>query len=194
MRKTPQPPVEQLRDMLEYDPANGTLRWRVVPLKYFQSTGYSAERKCAAWNGKYAGKVALAHRDKPGSYAYGDVFGTKVYAHRAILAMEHGVWPEADVDHINGDRTDNRLINLRPVSRQVNAMNRSIYSRNRSGVMGVYWDRSRSQWAAEIFVNGVKQHIGRFERLEDAKRARAEREVLLGYHPNHGRQPLTIDR
>lgn len=194
MVKRPVLTPEQLRQLLRYEPDTGRLFWRTAPVSFFVAGRHSAERKCLAWNGKNAGKEALCYRDSPDSYAYGEIFGHKVYAHRVIVAMTTGAWPDGEVDHIDGDRSNNRENNLRAVTRRENALNKSLRRSNKSGAMGVYWDRARKKWAAEIFDRGVKVHIGRFDSLPDAKRARAAREAELGYHPNHGRQPLTLDR
>lgn len=140
MAKKPIPTPEQLRQLLRYEPETGKLFWRVAPLSLFEDCGYPAAHRCALWNGKYAGKEALAYREKDRPYAYGEVFGAKVYAHRAIVAMHDGVWPRV-VDHIDGDKTNNRLSNLRAVTQTENCMNARRRRDNTSGATGVYLGR-----------------------------------------------------
>lgn len=186
MAKKPVPTPEQLRQLLRYEPETGKLFWREAPLSLFDDRGYPAAHRRALWNGKYAGKEALAYREKSRPYAYGDIFGTKVYAHRAIVAMHEGVWPKV-VDHIDGDKTNNRISNLRSVTTQENAMNNGYRSDNTSGVTGVYFDKRDEKWCAEIFCAGRKTYIGRYKGLDEAKAARKAYEARLGFHPNHGR-------
>jgi hypothetical protein len=186
MAKNPIPTPEELRQLLRYEPETGKLFWREAPLSLFTDAGYPAAHRCALWNGKYAGREALAYREKSRPYAYGDIFGTKVYAHRAIVALHEGEWPKV-VDHIDGDKTNNRLSNLRSVTTRENAMNGGFRRDNTSGVTGVYLDKRDNRWCAEIFCSGRKIHIGRFRDFESAKAAREAHEAVLGFHPNHGR-------
>ncbi len=72
------------------------------------------------------------------------------------------------VDHINGNRSDNRKENLRICSQHQNAINRSLLNKNKSGVAGVYFDKIRSKWLAEIKFNYVKCFLGRFSEFADA--------------------------
>jgi hypothetical protein len=106
------------------------------------------------------------------------------------MAMTTGHWPNGDVDHINGDRQDNRICNLRNVTRSENCMNSSISKRNKSGVLGVCWTSRERKWLAQIQHNGKNIHIGSFDVLEDAKAARLNKEKELGFHENHGKPRL----
>lgn len=186
MRKKALPSPDVLRQILRYKPCTGELRWRQATPEMFSDGAYSAERKCRAWNGKYSGKPALCHQDPERPYSYGEIFGVKCYAHRAILAMMTGEWPD-EVDHINGDKSDNRLTNLRAVSRSENMKNTSLRSDNTSGVTGVYFDKSRCLWAAEILAGGKRSHLGRYRTKKEAVLARKAAEIRFGFHANHGR-------
>ena len=91
-------------------------------------------------------------------------------AHRVIWAMHYDVVPEF-IDHINRNRADNRLENLRPASKAENAQNRGITSMNSSGVIGVSPCRRTGKWQAQIKCMGVHRHLGRFDTVVEAEAA-----------------------
>lgn len=115
--------VDHLAEALEYDPATGVFVWKQRPLAHFRDAGKPAEIRCKLWNGKFAGKEAFTCRD-PRGYRKGMIDQKMVWAHRVAVALATGKWPEGEVDHINRDKGDNRLSNLRVVTHQQNAMNR----------------------------------------------------------------------
>lgn len=101
--------------------------------------------------------------------------------HRLIWLMTHGVWPAGDVDHINGQRSDNRLCNLRDVPRRINLQNQSKAPNNKStGVLGVYRDGLR--FYARISIGNKSRHLGTFDTVADASAAylQAKRELHVG--------------
>ncbi|WP_446719173.1 HNH endonuclease signature motif containing protein [Halocynthiibacter sp. C4] len=107
-------------------------------------------------------------------------------AHRVIWAMFYGRWPAKDIDHINGDRTDNRISNLRHVSRAENARNSSRSSANTSGRTGVYKVKKSGKWNARIRVDGRFINLGFFKEFEAACAARAVAESKYGFSARHG--------
>lgn len=112
-------------------------------------------------------------------------FKDKSYgAHRIAWLLHYGEWPAHEVDHINHDRADNRIENLRDVPRHVNAHNLSLHKNVKSGKMGVHKDRDI--WVAQIEVKGETIRLGRFKELKDAIKAREEGELKYKFHPNHG--------
>jgi hypothetical protein len=115
-------------------------------------------------------------------YRYIRVDRKQYLAHRIIWKLLYGEDPE-EIDHINGNRSDNRITNLRSVSRLENMRNRKRASDNTSGVTGVFWYKARSKWRATI----SQKILGNFNKFEDAVAARKQAEKELGYHPNHGR-------
>lgn len=100
--------------------------------------------------------------------------------HRIIWLMTHGAWPVNDVDHINGDRSDNRICNLRSATRTQNNYNQRISSRNKSGHKGVSWCKQRDKWQVHIAINGKCTYVGRFKKLEDAANAYRKAAVSVG--------------
>lgn len=160
--------ADEAFELISYDPATGLFRWKKSHSKRI-------------WPGKQAGSTA--------SDGYVHIgLANKVYkAHRLAWLLMTGLWPKEQVDHINGNRSDNRWVNLRQVSNLENARNRSASRNNKSGVTGVYWDKQRSKWRARIKVGEKKIELGAFSDIREAERARKNAEVNFGFHPNHGR-------
>ena len=105
--------------------------------------------------------------------------GKRLLAHRLAWLYVFGELPHGFIDHINRDRSDNRLLNLRVVTRSENQQNHKIRKDNTSGVSGVYWAKKDKRWHARIWVNGKTINIGYFFTFEEAKEARlrAEKEI-----------------
>ena len=105
--------------------------------------------------------------------------------------MSYNEWPRKTIDHVNGDRSDNRVVNLRSVAHQENHRNRAIPKSNTSGVMGVYWGKRDRKWYAQIKINGKKKHLGSFSCKKKAIQARKKAEIDYGFHANHGRDSIS---
>lgn len=176
-----------LRMLLNYDQITGALTWkeRTTGLSKFRPA-FGSPSYCTNWNTRFAGEPAFARISVYG-YSCGDVLGVPIFAHRVIWAMVHDYWPNR-IDHINGKRDDNRLVNLRDVSATENNRNKCISKANSSGVTGIHWHRRDRSWYAIIYDGGRKRHLGSFATKERAIEARKQAERLLRYHPNHGRQ------
>ena len=104
--------------------------------------------------------------------------------------MHNGPIPDGMyIDHINHKRDDNRLVNLRLVTRIENQRNMSISKRNSSGFVGVSWSKVHNKWEVRIGVgNGTKDmYCGRYDSIDDAVAARKKAELDVGYHKNHGK-------
>jgi len=112
--------------------------------------------------------------------------GMPRFVHRLIFVYMLGKLPEFDVDHINGDRTDNRWVNLRLVTRKENLRNAGVRNDNTSGYLGVCYFKGRDKWRSYINNNGKQHHLGYYDNIEDAKKARKRAEKDFGFHPNHG--------
>ena len=100
-------------------------------------------------------------------------------AHRLIFMLHHGYMPQ-EVDHINGDRADNRIENLRAVTRSENQCNRDILSSNTSGYAGVSWHKKSKAWVVRVMKNGKTVVQQYFKDLELAGLFAAEARSL--YH------------
>jgi len=91
------------------------------------------------------------------------------YAHRLAWIYFYGEFPTKEIDHINGNKSDNRISNLRHVSRSENAQNMKTHLDNSSGLKGVCFFQGK--WIAQICINNKKQVIGKFESKEEASNA-----------------------
>ena len=124
-------------------------------------------------------------------YLRGRVDAQLFSAHLIIWAMTYGYWPQErglTIDHINGDRADNRLSNLRCVPQSLNQRNKAMPRSNTSGVMGVY-NYPEGKWTARIRVNGKHIVLGSFREKEHAVIARRAAERALGFSGRHGQEP-----
>ena len=144
--------ADAARAALSYDPATGEFR-------------HAAGRRNA---GKKAGFAWGCGR----GYRGVSVDGEGYFAHRIAWLISYGRWPEGDVDHINGDKSDNRLENLRDVPRWLNVHNGGVRRDSGSGVRGV-WRAANGRWRAYIRLHGKTKHLGYFGSLQEAADARA---------------------
>lgn len=151
MPRKPKPPpnLDRLRELLDYDPETGEFRWRT--------------------SGKGRSGLRAGNSDPSHGYIRIMVEGRSYYAHRLALLLAHGVMPPDQVDHINGCRADNRLINLRCATHAENARNHQKTPKNTTGFKGVV--RSGRKFVAQIKSNGKVHYLGIFSVAEDAHAA-----------------------
>lgn len=99
------------------------------------------------------------------------VAGKRYLAHRVAWFYHYGEWPSGELDHINGQTTDNRIENLREASRAQNLWNTRMHSTNRQGMKGVSVSCSGKKYRARIFLNGKEKHLGVFTTVKEANAA-----------------------
>jgi hypothetical protein len=146
-------PMTLIIEMLRYDPIEGTFKWFIRP-----SQGTKA--------GDEAGYVCKIH-----GYRKIRVKGRDYYANKIAIFLATGVWPSGEVDHINGDKSDDRLCNLRVVTHQQNMWNQKIRADSQTGYKGVSFDKRSGKYRAHIRSNGKRIHLGIFSTAEVAHKA-----------------------
>ena len=164
--------VEELRQLLRYDPLSGLTYWLPRTPDMFGAGNRTPEANCASWNKKYAGKEALT-ADHGTGYKHGQIGGHHVFRHRVAFALHFGFWPQGLIDHRDGDRTNDRAANLRQASSTQNSLNSAPRAGAKSQFKGVTLSRSRiaRPWVARCSVGGVVRNLGGFATEEEAARA-----------------------
>lgn len=126
----------------------------------------------------------------PRGYIFISICNHSYRAHRLAWLYVHGEWPADQIDHIDGNRANNRIDNLRSVTREVNAANVKWNRNNKTGVMGVVWEESQNRWHPRIQFNSKRKYLGSFDSFFEAICARKSAELKCGLHPSHGSGPL----
>lgn len=148
--------IEQIRLVIRYEPNSGKFFW----LK--RTGGLSNEGKEAAGTNDCRGYIRIG------------VLGRIYRAHRLAMFLINGRFPDLEIDHINGNKTDNRLSNLREVSRTKNQQNQiSAHKRNSTGLLGVSQHKP-NVWRARVWVGGKNKSLGLFTTPELAHEAYKE--------------------
>ena len=166
------PSPEVLRQLLSYDPDTGKLFWKERGPQWFSETaGRSAVAQAKIWNGKNAGAEAFTFVNTDG-YKRGKLLGQMVTAHRVIMAMECPL-DGMCVDHINGEKTDNRRENLRWASVADNSRNYQKPHGSTSQFRGVQKARKGSRWIASISGHNTRRtvYLGTFASETEAAHA-----------------------
>lgn len=144
--------AEVLRGLIRYDPITGRFTWSETHPSHFVA-------------GHRAGKL------RADGYRLIKIDYRLYREHRLAWLYVHGQWPVQQLDHINGQRDDNRLANLREVSATENTQNRRKAGRRTStGLLGAA-PTSHGKFGAKIMARGVVQHLGTFETAEAAHAA-----------------------
>lgn len=167
--------------LLRYDPIDGAMYWKLR-----QAHQVNHPELLDLWNRKYAGKRAgTSNRD---GYEVIRVGGDQFRTNRLVWELHHGPIPDGlQIDHINGDRRDNRAANLRAVTAAENNKNMRLSHRNTSGILGVFFVHCDQRFQAHIVVDRKHIYLGYHKTLIDAAAARKSAELRHGFHPNHGR-------
>lgn len=189
MAAKPLPDQVLLLKLLRYEPETGRLFWLPRTPDLFKDGGIGRDAMCRAWNARNAGREAFPCTAPKGArgYVQAQIFKRKYLKHRIIWKLVTGDEPD-QIDHINGDKADNRFANLRSVTCAENMRNLARHSHNKSGCTGVFWNDQFDRWQAHITVGGHTRHLGLHRNKDAAIRARKAAERRLGFHPNHGRQ------
>lgn len=149
--------VARLRKVLDYEPETGVFVWKVT--RSFRAV---------------AGAVAGSEYKATG-YLRVQIDGTSYLAHQLAWLHYYGEWPSLDIDHINGEKADNRIANLREATPSQNGQNlRNAMGHNKSGLLGAHFDSASKRWRAVIYKNGRRYDLGSFDDNESAHAAYME--------------------
>lgn len=192
MAKRELPSPEVLRQLLRYEPETGKLFWKERGPEWFAGWGRgkiggkSPKWRSDRWNKRYC-SIEAGCADVQAGYVRVSIFDQHHYAHRIIWTMCVGNIPAGmEIDHIDGDRSNNRIQNLKLASTADNAKNTRLHSNNTSGVNGVFWNQQRQKWQSQAQVDGRSMHIGFFKSKDAAAQARAAANRSFGFSETHG--------
>ncbi len=173
------PSFDEMNELLRYEPETGRLFWKPRPRSLFPN-----DRLYRSWNSANSEKEALTALTA-GGYRHGSFRGKFFLAHRVAWLLAKGRWPDGLLDHIDRNKLNNRICNLREASKALNAINSKMSRRNTSGVRGVSWDKKNRQWQVRIKVDSKVKFLGRFDTIKEAGDARKEAIIKLGLfdHP-----------
>jgi HNH endonuclease len=164
---------ELIADLIAYDPETGAMTWK------------RRDKTSNGWNTKFSGRPALATLQQNG-YLGGMLMDSHALAHRVAWAAYYGKWPSGVIDHINGNKQDNRISNLRDVDNTTNLRNRKKMRSNTSGTTGVHYSKADGKWIARIGVLSGHAYLGSFDSKEDAIAGRQDAARRLGFADRHG--------
>ena len=153
---------EQLKSILHYDQKTGIFTWRI-------RSSNRVKIGMAAGTKHIMGYVSISIDKKP------------YLSHRLAWLYVHGYMPTNEIDHINGVRNDNRILNLREANHAENIRNTGMYSHNTSGYRGVYFRKDTNKWQSQTKLHGKHISLGSFDTAIEASKA-YESYVLI----NHG--------
>lgn len=138
-----------LKSILHYDPDTGIFTWLAALSDRIRVGNHAGYRR-------------------PDGYLLIRINKQTYRAHRLAWMYVHGRWPTNQIDHINCDPRDNRIVNLREATQSQNNMNVGARRTNTSGYKGVSWHKAHNKWRAVIQVNGKHKHLGLFATAEEA--------------------------
>jgi len=165
------PPCDYVRQLLDYNPENGAFAWLPRPRDMFNSL-----RAYAVWNAKYAGKRAGCIQQD--GYRIINIHSSLYLAHRLAWLLVYGEPIPSELDHIDRNKLNNRIDNLREATRAQNIANAGARKNNTLGIRGVH--RWQGKYRARIEINRKSISLGMFDTAEEA--GMAYREAAGGAH------------
>ena len=167
------PPWEYLNECFRYDVAEGELYWRVRPLAHFKDIS-----TMNTWNNKYSNKLA-GRLGKNGGYRGAKLHGKLYGNHRITWKLLKKEEPSSVIDHIDGNKSNNNIDNLRMATKSENNSNCGKNKRNTSGFKGVAYHKASKKYRATIRHNGVTFNLGSFHTAEEANLKYQEKSLEL---------------
>lgn len=156
------PTAEFVSQCFRYE--KGKLFWKKRPLSHF-----SSPKRADFMNKRYAGTEAGTFNRHLNRWSIRLLGRKKYYRYHIVWVLFHGSWPK-EIDHINRNRLDDRIENLRTANRSENLLNRALTKANTSGYKGI-WQGSSGRWNANFKMHGVKHNFGWYDTAEEAHRA-----------------------
>lgn len=154
---------EYITKLFDYDPETGIFIWKQRSIDQFVS-----KRAFSTWNARFSLKKAGSVR-KDNGYVNLTINNKHYFAHRLAWLYVYGVIPSLEIDHINGVRDDNRIVNLREATSSDNKQNRHKCSKNSlTGLLGVRFSKRTKRFSSTIFLKGKAHHLGSFDSKEEA--------------------------
>lgn len=178
---------EIVNELIEYFPLTGCFYWKQRAAKWFPNGYRDTEGNAAIWNSLWAGKPALT-ADNGQGYRTGAMLGVTVKAHRIACLLMNKEWPD-QVDHEDGNTSNNIWSNLRCVNNIENGKNQKLHKTNKSGVCGVHWKTEKGgRWVASVTHEGKKMYLGSSKSFDVAVKYRTTADENFLFHKNHGKQ------
>jgi HNH endonuclease/AP2 domain len=160
--------IDRVKHLLDYEKSTGTFSWRERDRSEFKT-----HLSWHCFETRFCGK--RAGNSHASGYTYISIDAKLYAAHRLVWLMENHKWPDGEIDHINRVRSDNRIENLRDVTRAQNMQNKSLYRSNKSGHRGVFWVPECGKWrAVSPCVGGKKVSLGLHWTIEEALKAQLD--------------------
>lgn len=169
----PLPSQEYLKECLDYDKETGIFVWKIRPLHHFKNITIMKQ-----FNSFYAGKIAGSIR-KISQYRYIKVCNGEFAAHRLAWKIDNGEDPKCYIDHIDGNKLNNAISNLREASVNDNCCNIKLKINNTSGYTGVYYIKNKNKWLSKINYKNLTHNLGLFDTPEEAAEAYRKKSLEL---------------
>jgi hypothetical protein len=159
--------IEEIRKLLHYCPKTGIFTWKQ------KRGGKATQGMRAGTTGSRGYEMIALHK-------------TRFRSHRLAFALVTGRWPTNEIDHINGDTSDNRWDNLREATRSQNMQNIGARKTNITGIKGISWSKGKGKWHARTRDGEKEIHVGYYDTLQEAALAvKNKREELHGNYAHH---------
>ena len=139
---------------------------RLKELFYYDANSGIFTRRVSTNHSAIAGTVAGT--DDGAGYLRITIDKKRYRVHRLAWLFVYGVFPTLELDHINQNKSDNRIVNLRVVNKSENQQNTKAPATNTSGVKGVYWNKAAKKWQAQFCFKGKLMYLGIFSCLQAA--------------------------
>lgn len=185
-RVLPLPTPERVKSVIRYDGQD--FYWLPRPRAMFPDLA-----SFRSFEARYAGQKCAIKKQLNGYHGI-RIDRALILVHRLIWVLHYGEWPKGELDHINGDKFDNRIENLRDCTKSQNMRNQKLRRDSTSGFPGVHFcrDKKNKPWVARIGMRGTWKTLGYFATREEAIDCRKREQVKFGFSEHHGRKTQVV--